>query len=148
MINFNKVSDLHILNNAFNNLFSQNQLNWYLASKACKGYGMNLVTIKSPPELLNARSVMEQAGLENDILWTDGIDLGSENNFYWSSTGENFDYAPWHETQPDNGSNNENCAGIVKWFKNVRLNDDDCSKKFHFICSQSVKDIDVECAIL
>lgn len=109
---------------------------------------MNLVTIKSPPELLNARSVMEQAGLENDILWTDAVDLGSENNFYWASTGENMDYAPWHETQPDNGYTGEHCAGIVKWFKNIRLNDDDCSKAFHFMCSQSVQNIDVGCSIL
>lgn len=109
---------------------------------------MHLVTIQSPSELLNARSVMEQAGLENDILWTDAVDLGSENNFYWQSSGEKMDYSPWHETQPDNGGGNENCAGIVKWFKNIRLNDDDCSKAFHFICSQSAKDIDVECSVM
>lgn len=108
---------------------------------------MNLLTIKSSSDLLNAKFVMEQTGLEHDILWTDGIDLGSEKSFYWASTGEDFVNAPWHGTQPNNDYGKENCVGIVEWYLKFGIIDDDCNKQFHFICSQSTQNIDVKCAI-
>lgn len=108
---------------------------------------MNLVTIKKSSDILNVKFVMEQTGLEHDILWTDGIDLGSENNFYWSSTGENFVNAPWHSSQPNNDFGKENCVGFVGWYLKFGIIDDDCGKNFNFMCSQSVDNIDVKCAI-
>lgn len=120
-----------------------------MASRSCKDYGMNLVTIQSSMDLRNAKVIMELAGLEKDILWTDGTDLGNENNFYWDTTGEKFDYAPWWHTQSDNLGGNENCVGIVEWYLQFVIVDDDCSKPFHFMCSrQNLKNIDVECSVI
>lgn len=108
---------------------------------------MELISITSEEKFRDALNVIEQSGHKEmtDMYWTSGTDLGSENNFFWASNGESFEveHQPFHEGQPDNSHNNENCIEL-RYYKNVyKLNDKNCDIKQYFICSSA--DVDVHC---
>jgi hypothetical protein len=64
-------------------------------------------------------------------FWTGGTDLGSEGKFYWTYSGEAFNYTCFDNNQPDNLAGKENCLHL--WNGN-KWNDNDCASKFRFIC--------------
>lgn len=95
---------------------------------------MNLIAIDTPTQFENAKTVAKQNHIKTESIWTSGTDLGHENIFVWSSNGQLFDYVPWHTNEPNNYSV-EDCVTFVHWYEKYALNDDDCSKKYDFICS-------------
>lgn len=106
---------------------------------------MELVSIISEEQFQNVKQVIKDANhtqLE-DIYWTSGIDLGNENNFFWTSNSECFSFEPWHTGQPDNAGSNENCVELRNWNNIYKLNDNNCDANNYFICSK-VKDQESE----
>lgn len=106
---------------------------------------MELVSINNKEQFDNIQNVIRQSGHNqtSDIYWTSGTDLGNENNFFWTSSGQNIDYNAWNDGQPDNTNDNENCVEL-RYRKNVyKLNDNNCYAKVYFICTSV--DIDVHC---
>lgn len=99
---------------------------------------MELVTIDSELRFENVMQVIKEANHteSEDIYWTSGVDLGNEDNFYWVSNGESFEFEPWHHNQPDNAGNNENCVELRNWNNSYRFNDNNCEAKNYFICSR------------
>lgn len=108
---------------------------------------MELISINTPEQFENALYLIKQTGNTNvtDNYWTSGSDIYNENNFIWMSTGQVFDYEPWHDYQPDNYKDNEDCAELRNYKNVYKLNDSNCLAKSYFICSKSDSDIDVDC---
>lgn len=107
---------------------------------------MDLISINTPVKYENALLAIQQSGRNTkvDKYWTSGTDIFSEDNFFWVSNGEAFDYEPWHNHQPDNGKYGaENCVELKWWNDVYKLNDNNCDAKIYFICSSV--DIDVSC---
>lgn len=106
---------------------------------------MELVAINSEDNFKSALFVIDQSGHKEmtDMYWTSGTDLGNENNFFWASNGECLEYEPFHDGQPDNTNNNENCVELRNWGNIYKLNDKICDFKQYFICSSV--DVDVHC---
>lgn len=106
---------------------------------------MELVSIKSEEQLKSALHVVYQSGHKEmtDMYWTSGTDLGKENNFFWASNGDSFEYEAFHDGQPDNANNNENCVELRKRDNIYKFNDKPCDYKQYFICSSI--DVDVHC---
>lgn len=99
---------------------------------------MELVSIINEEQYDNVRRVIIESNhteLE-DIYWTSGVDLGNENNFFWTSNGDFFDFEPWHHNQPDNANNDEHCIELRNWNNVYKLNDNNCNARIYFICSR------------
>lgn len=106
---------------------------------------MDLVTISNDEQFDNVQNVIRESGhnQSSDLYWTSGTDLGIENNFFWSSNGENIEYDAWNYGQPDNSGGNENCVELRYKKHFYKLNDNNCNAKNFFICTSV--DIDVNC---
>lgn len=79
-------------------------------------------------------------------MFIDLIDLGNEDNFFWASTGECFSFEPWHENQPDNAGNNENCVELRNLNDVYKLNDNNCNASRYFICAKAEDQKDEPCS--
>jgi hypothetical protein len=65
-------------------------------------------------------------------FWIDGIDMGSEGSFYWSSNGKQVgSVADFAANQPDNFGGREHCLMINKL---KTWNDLACDIKLRYIC--------------
>lgn len=146
LITFQKVKTQNIKNFKKIKIIKFLQQNWYVAFKICKRNKMDLITINNEEQFNNVQSAIRASGhnQSSDLYWTSGTDLGIENNFFWSTNGENIEFDVWNHGQPDNSGGNENCVELRYNKKNAyKLNDNNCVVKNFFIC-QSV-DIDVHC---
>jgi len=125
---------------------------WDNAQANCKSFGAQLVKIESAEEndflrrtFLTASLVTYWIGLsdqdkEDELIWTDGILLGS--------------YTNWRGSNPNNMNGNQNCGHITKgsfqmtfrkgsysWSYNFRdyngeWNDLECYARLGYICEQ------------
>lgn len=93
---------------------------------------MELINVKTEKDLLNLLDVLQKGGLGvEEHLWTSGTDLGSNGNFYWSSTAEEFTSAvPWF-VYPKIEESNEHCVELVN---GTYLKDSICDQTFHYLC--------------
>ena len=66
-------------------------------------------------------------------MWIGIHDQTNEEEFIYESSGQTITYSNWNPNEPNNAGNTEDCGQLVvstagKW------NDNDCSKKFAFVC--------------
>lgn len=95
---------------------------------------MNLITINTPTQLKNVKTIAKENQLNTESIWTSGTDKEHGNIFVWSSNGQLFDYVPWHTNEPNN-FDVEDCVTLVSWNGKFGLNDYDCDAKLEVICS-------------
>lgn len=125
-----------------------------MAVKECKALGLELASIESEEEdaelmkiisgillpwvTLRNKNIQTKfifLAVKSDDYWISGTDLGSEGKFYWASTGQPFgDYTKFKSNQPDNFEGVEHCLHYVGWVSADNWNDNNCDKKFRFIC--------------
>lgn len=102
---------------------------------------MELITIDSHDKYESVLEVLAQSKISEKWVWTSGTDLGSENNFFWTTTGKSFEYGIWHDNQPDNSGENENCVELSDWGDSYKFNDKDCNGKIFFVCNSITYDV-------
>lgn len=106
---------------------------------------MELIRIDSDEKYERILQVLEESRLPEEHVWTSGTDLGNENNFYWVTTGKHFELEIWHDTQPDNYLNKENCVELCTWpINSYKFNDYECNKILFFVCNSITYDIDCQ----
>ncbi|XP_059484498.1 C-type lectin 37Da-like [Neocloeon triangulifer] len=106
--------------------------NWFEAARACKEYGMELVSIETKEE---NDALLKVIGIEN--FWISGVDLGSEGHFYWASTGKEIGpFTYFLKDQPDNMGGDENFLHFWSRGKTEPFmwNDSKYTWKMRFIC--------------
>lgn len=110
---------------------------------------MELISINTQEQFENALLLIKETGKTNvtDHYWTSGTDIFNENNFIWITTGQAFDYEPWHDYQPDNYKDIENCVELRNYNNKYKLNDSNCKARNYFICSSNDIDIDCQCNV-
>ena len=64
------------------------------------------------------------------IFWLDGYKKNGE--WIWKSSGKKIEKFFWHQGEPNDISGSENCLNT--WDYDFDWNDNDCEKKFYFIC--------------
>ncbi|TMW41002.1 hypothetical protein DOY81_013918, partial [Sarcophaga bullata] len=100
------------------------------ATEECKKMGMNLASIKSKQEREYLKEYIQQAYGKLEAYWLDGFKKNGQ--WIWMGHGENIETFFWHKGEPNNLSDLENC--LQTWDNEFDWNDNDCKKKFHFIC--------------
>ncbi|XP_037822317.1 lectin subunit alpha-like [Lucilia sericata] len=106
---------------------------WFESLTKCASMNMTLLTIDSKPKSEEINNVVKKAFGKNIILWVGGYAVGSNRQFRWVSTGEEFTYTYWHGANPDFTNSEEYCMQIG-WSATMAWNDNKCTKKFGFIC--------------
>ncbi|XP_034107100.1 C-type lectin 37Db-like [Drosophila albomicans] len=106
------------------------EVTWFGALHKCQAIGGHLLSIKNQTEFDAIKSKLE---VEKDY-WIDINDLTKEGEFLSVVTGRNATYFNWHEDEPNNGGDDENCGEL--WYVNDEhlMNDDYCLEKEFFIC--------------
>ncbi|XP_034106261.1 C-type lectin 37Db-like [Drosophila albomicans] len=106
------------------------EVTWFGALQKCQAIGGHLLSINNQDEFDAIKSNLE---VEKDY-WIDINDLTKEGEFLSVVTGQKATYFNWHQTEPNNDSNNENCVELKYSNDKHLMNDNDCQKKEFFIC--------------
>uniref|UniRef100_A0A182WJB8 C-type lectin domain-containing protein n=1 Tax=Anopheles minimus TaxID=112268 RepID=A0A182WJB8_9DIPT len=129
----------------FGNTF---RLNWHKAASFCRSLGLFLISINSQRQLDDIINYVEKSGYfrteQNLQLWTSGNDLGEENQFIWTSTGERIMSDRWAVGEPNHATVNnctvEQCV-VLKHYgppspgrANYSLDDRYCQRTYYFMC--------------
>uniref|UniRef100_A0A6E8VTL4 C-type lectin domain-containing protein n=1 Tax=Anopheles coluzzii TaxID=1518534 RepID=A0A6E8VTL4_ANOCL len=123
------------------------KLNWHKASAFCRSQGLFLVSINSQSQLDGVIEYIKKSGFftanESNIqLWTSGNDLGEQNQFLWTSTGERITFDRWTQGEPNHGRVNdctvERCV-LLQHYQNghgatYSFDDRPCEKEYFFMC--------------
>ncbi|XP_056015753.1 perlucin-like protein isoform X2 [Ostrea edulis] len=108
--------------------YSNQTLNWMGAQMYCRRQGGNLVHIDDAQEndWLSSKYTEESIWIGVDSQANDGV---------WRSvtTGEKAPYINWSTGNPDNAEAKQHC-GSLNWPGKGDWDDNNCSKKFPFIC--------------
>ena len=68
-----------------------------------------------------------------DSLWVGG-QRTAEGNFRWAGISASIiDLGPWGDSEPNNYRGNQNCVALASE-EGHRLEDDECSAKYFFVC--------------
>jgi Lectin C-type domain len=71
-------------------------------------------------------------------FWIAATDLGSENDFYWESTGDLIGpYTNWALNEPNNDKDNEHCVVLASSGVAGAWNDVPCTLNYRYICKMS-----------
>ncbi|XP_065365469.1 lectin subunit alpha-like [Calliphora vicina] len=106
---------------------------WFESLTKCARINMTLLTIDSKIKSEDINQVVKKAFGKNVILWVGGYAIGTNRQFTWIATGEEFTYTYWYASNPDFYNSEEYCVQIG-WHANMGWNDNKCTKKFGFIC--------------
>lgn len=91
------------------------------------GSGWTLASLNSLDELTFLQKSFELT----KSVWLGASDTAADGTWVWE-TGEPFVYAPWHEGEP-NGGTNENCAELTQG----KMNDLPCGELRAFLCEKN-----------
>jgi len=110
---------------------------WVEAQAACKSLGGFLAEPTNQQQDVFIKGV---ASLHDvTTVWLGGEDLMDEGKWFWSHSQTAVEeYTDWLPGEPNNIANNENCMNLY----HNHWNDDNCEKKFPFICQENL-DADV-----
>ncbi|XP_034476962.1 mannose-binding protein A-like isoform X2 [Drosophila innubila] len=106
-------------------------VNWFEAAHKCRELGGNLAGLQSEDEW---KAVSEK--LTKGPYWLDINDLGNEGVYKLLSSGQEAGYLNWHFNEPNDREDNENCVELIKYGSKWAMNDNNCAKKFNFICEK------------
>lgn len=114
--------------------FHSECLSWAQARQVCLQEGGDLISLGEANFQFFIDLARSKAG-DCNTVWVGTTDINSEGQWSWLN-GVNVSSVFWAQGQPDNWASKENCGNMNKNF-GYRMNDEDCSSKFHFLC-QSV----------
>jgi hypothetical protein len=75
------------------------QVTWFDAESLCLSRGLQLTSIDDDIEFEYVRNQLVSRGLQNSQVWIGGTEIGSEDNYYWTNTGNPVELAHWDETE-------------------------------------------------
>ncbi|KAL3892067.1 hypothetical protein ACJMK2_004307 [Sinanodonta woodiana] len=104
---------------------------WSEAQQVCQQEGGDLISLKDGNFNFFRNLVISIDGVCSSV-WVGSTDIAVEGQWKWLN-GENVTSSMWQPGQPDNWDNKEHCGDLAK-LADYRLNDEDCSKKVHFLC--------------
>ncbi|XP_071089014.1 uncharacterized protein [Haliotis cracherodii] len=115
---------------------------WYKSAEACRQEGAtsHLVAITSKEEQDFIVSSIEQSGVLNAAgsngWYTTGNDGRSEGHFDWTDTGTPYQsaYSDWHQGQPNNVANDQDCLLLQYANANYEWGDVGCDEAHPYIC--------------
>ncbi|XP_053664069.1 C-type lectin 37Db-like [Anopheles marshallii] len=124
------------------------KLNWHKASAFCRSQGLFLVSINNQEQLDGVIDYVKKSGFFNTDktlqMWTSGNDLGEQNQFIWTSTGERIVLDRWSVGEPNHAKENdciiEQCVVLqhyeppVPGGANYSLDDRTCHREYYFMC--------------
>ncbi|XP_059482019.1 C-type lectin domain family 4 member K-like [Neocloeon triangulifer] len=112
---------------------------WVDASNFCKSIGCALADVTTEDEHLLLTSVY--ASSIPDRVWIGGTDLGTEGNFYWGQSLEDFsadvNLTFWHAGEPSGVTLHgipEHCVQYRRFNGALLWNDAPCENEYQFIC--------------
>ncbi|KAM7361066.1 lectin subunit alpha-like [Cochliomyia hominivorax] len=106
---------------------------WFEALTKCARMNMSLLTIDSKSKSENINQIVLKTFGKNVVLWVGGYAVGPNRQYTWVATGEEFTYTLWSGPNPDFYNKEEFCMQIG-WSSSMGWNDNNCIKKFGFIC--------------
>ena len=109
--------------------FCSDSRTWAAAQEFCTENGYHLAVVND---------VAEQNFLLSNITqyrWIGYSDQVEEGSFEWE--GDDSNYTQWCDGQPDDSSNNEDCA-VIRWSSNGCWGDRSCTTTRPFICEAAV----------
>ncbi|TMW52748.1 hypothetical protein DOY81_002198 [Sarcophaga bullata] len=112
---------------------NEHKYDWFESWAKCARMNMVLVTIDSKTKSDEINKLVLDSFGKKLILWVGGYALGSQRQFTWMATGEEFTYTFWYDKNPDFYNQEEYCAQIG-WHTTMQWNDNKCTKKFGFMC--------------
>ncbi|XP_017019135.1 accessory gland protein Acp29AB-like [Drosophila kikkawai] len=104
--------------------------NWFSAGHTCRRMGGYLASPRK--EELDALNL--KAGV---TYWFGISDLADEGRFISSFNGNPASFLKWRPNEPNNVRNSQHCVT----FNNRGMDDDNCDKKFNFICQASEENL-------
>ncbi|XP_067661613.1 uncharacterized protein [Haliotis asinina] len=115
---------------------------WYKGADACRQEGAtsHLVTITSKEEQEFLVGTIKQSAVFSAAggygWYTGGNDERSEGHFDWTDTGLPYQsvYSDWHQGQPNNVANDQNCLLLQYANVNYEWGDVDCDEAHPYIC--------------
>merc|ERR1719239_1073470 len=74
--------------------------------------------------------------------WLGGSDLLNEGRWFWSHSGQSFDwtYSAWYGGGPDNANGNQHCLQVYDRGYNL-WDDNDCSVKYNYVCEYRLSEL-------
>uniref|UniRef100_A0A182JQ82 C-type lectin domain-containing protein n=1 Tax=Anopheles christyi TaxID=43041 RepID=A0A182JQ82_9DIPT len=128
------------------------RLNWHKAAAFCRSQGQFLVSINSHLQLDGVIEYIKKSGYLNANdqslqLWTSGNDLGEQNQFLWTSTGERMVFDRWTPGEPNHDRVDEctmeRCV-VLQHYANGRganysFDDRSCQKEYFFIFAKAIE---------
>ncbi|XP_048240670.1 uncharacterized protein LOC124151352 [Haliotis rufescens] len=115
---------------------------WYKSAEACRQEGAtsHLVAITSKEEqdflvsTIKLSAVLNAAG--SNGWYTTGNDERSEGHFDWTDTGTPYQsaYSDWHQGQPNNVANDQDCLLLQYANANYEWGDVGCDEAHPYIC--------------
>uniref|UniRef100_A0A3B5M025 C-type lectin domain-containing protein n=1 Tax=Xiphophorus couchianus TaxID=32473 RepID=A0A3B5M025_9TELE len=115
-------------------LFVDAELDWAEAEQYCISHGGNLASIHCQEEYAFIRNFIFHVAGNSRRTWVGGYD-GIEKRWLWSD-GSSFEFAHWHNNQPDNSGGNQHC--LERNYGGDDWNDMLCTNTRPFICSQDL----------
>ncbi|KAI5087735.1 C-type lectin domain family 4 member F-like, partial [Silurus meridionalis] len=106
--------------------------NWTESRNDCINRGADLVIINSTEE---EEFIINQ--LNNNEAWIGLSDTETEGMWKWVD-GSKLTIALWHETEPNNHNNNEDCVKIETDKRDKKWNDVPCFNTIKWICEKNV----------
>ncbi|XP_071087706.1 uncharacterized protein [Haliotis cracherodii] len=115
---------------------------WYKSAEACRQEGAtsHLVAITSKEEQDFIVSSIKQSAVLNAAgsygWYTSGNDEGYEGHFDWTDTGTPYHsaYSDWHQGQPNNVANDQDCLLLQYANANYEWGDVGCDEAHPYIC--------------
>lgn len=74
-------------------------MSWFDAESFCISRGLQLASVDDEAEFTYIKNQIVARGLQNSQVWIGGTEIGSEDNYYWTNTGNFVDYAGWDDTE-------------------------------------------------
>uniref|UniRef100_A0A1W7R8T4 Putative c-type lectin n=1 Tax=Aedes albopictus TaxID=7160 RepID=A0A1W7R8T4_AEDAL len=114
--------------------------NWFKANEFCNSLKMRLLIIKSQEENDAVARYVRTTDKFSEVscsFWIGASDLAEEGSFIWVATGQELTYANWHQGEPNDHGDNEDCiqlAYIQSTEYNWSWNDNVCARPLYFIC--------------
>ncbi|XP_054878098.1 ladderlectin-like [Poeciliopsis prolifica] len=116
-------------------LYVKVKMTWGDAERFCLSLDANLASINTLHEYHFIRDFTLNSTGKHKQTWVGGHDSAQEDTWFWSD-GSKFVFHRWGYREPNNFGGNEKCMDINMHGRD-HVNDNECSKKFPFICAKS-----------
>lgn len=112
---------------------------WKDSVEICEKYGMELATFDSPKESQDLLEAYRHKSIKHSNVWVGYTDENHEGAFISSDDKLLHNKTCFHEGEPTNGEDGiaENCIEIFEYDGEHKYNDNQCSRKFHYMCQEN-----------